>query len=263
MTQHAAWFLAVVASVFGAAASLTAQRGGRGRSEAIKSRVGSYFVTATLPTVEGEKSDPLAAVAMVREAAAAHQLAVLYLYDPKDERKHEQFEKTVFNNDEVGVALRCFRCGRIDVSADAQARARYGKQAPLFVVFGSDGKPVGEVPMTGYKAVVNPLVAMLARAATEVKPSLAEFVSRCRGVVNQLEQLEGKRKLLQERRARLDAKGKGQEQDAGKRAELDQDGKALDAEEQKTLADEKELLEQAKVPPRDPSAQRLADQGGR
>jgi hypothetical protein len=255
VSKSAGLILATIAVCL--AAPAFAQRGGRGRSEAILARLGNYFVDTQVPATGGDMAaDPLAEVAMVKEAASAHQLSLLYLYDPKaNETKHQQFEQVLFGNEELNIALRCFRCARIDVSANAEAKAGFGKQAPLFVAFNAEGKRAGEVSMAGYKAVVNPLVQMLAKAATgTVKPALPDFVQRYRGVVHDLEMIEGRRKAIDERMSRLTDK------DGERRAELEKDKKTLADDEQKLLATEKELLQKAMVPARDPKAQRL---GGR
>jgi hypothetical protein len=237
-----------------------AQRG-RGRPEAILERVGCWFVDAKVESgADATAGNPFAGIKQVQEAAAAHQPAVLYLFDPKsDERKFKQYEQITFNNDELGVALRCFRCVRLDVTKETEFVTKYGAQVPLFVAFDDEGKKAGEVVQTGYKAGVNAVVQLLEKAANHMKPSLSTFVQGYHDVVRDLEMLDGKRKLLADKKSNLSAK------DTAKRAEIDKESKALDAEEKDLLAKEKTLLEQAKVQPHDPAAKRVGerDRGGR
>ena len=101
------------------------------------------------------------------------------------------------------------------------------------------------------------MIGLLGKAASGyVKPSFDTFVKAYRDVVRGLENLEGKRRTLQERRERADDK---------KKAGLDKEAEEIDAEEKQLLATEKELLEKAKVPTRNGGAQRLGGEqrGGR
>ena len=233
---------------------LAAQRG-RGRPEAIVERVGCFFtdVPFTAPA-DADAEHPFANMAAVQDAKAKEQPALLYLFDPgSEERKLQQYEQTMFNNDELGISLRCFRCLRLDVTKQPEL-AKYAARAPVHVVFAADGKLVGEVAHTGNKAQVNTLVKLLEKAAAgHVKPSLPVFVKSYRDVVRDLEQVEGKRRALQERRNKLETK------DAAKRTEMDKDLLELKEEEKPLLEREKQLLEQAKALPRDPEAKRLGE----
>jgi hypothetical protein len=254
--------LALAALAFVIADTAAAQRGGRRRSEAIQQRVGSWFVDVELPAGEpAAGQDPLAAVALVQDARQSNQLTVLYLFDPTaNPEKQRMFEQTVFGNDEVGVSLRCFRCGRMDVTKwpAGKDREQAQKRAPVFVVFDEHGKQAGELAMTGYKAAINPLVQLLGKAASgHVKPTLAAFVEQYRDLVRDLEQIEQKRRAIDEAILRLTSK------DDKKRADLEQELKALAAEEQKLFEAEKGLVEKAKVVPRDENGVRMGERGGR
>ncbi|MEO6595323.1 MAG: hypothetical protein ABIP94_11270 [Planctomycetota bacterium] len=251
--------LSLAATVLLADISL-AQGGGRGRNRAeeIQNRIGTYFTDTNAPTTDGDKVADLATCDLVRAAGAANQATVLYLYNSADDKDvREGFERTLFAADEMGIQLRCFHCGSIDLAKDEALKTKYAKQAPLFVVFDKDGKP-GEVSMTGYKAAGNALEKQLERAAQGViKPSLAAFAKEYGGFVRDLEQLLNKKKLATEKMTKAGA-------DKGKHADAEKDLKAIGAEEQKLLAKEKELLEKAKLPERPADARRLGDrsQGG-
>lgn len=231
---------------------LAAQRG-RGRPEAIVERVGCFFTDVQFTAAaDADAEHPFANMAAVQEAKGKEQPVLLYLFDPgSEERKLQQYEQTMFNNDELGISLRCFRCLRLDVTKHPEL-AKYAARAPVHVVFAADGKLVGEVAHTGNKAQVSTLVKLLERAASgHVKPPLPVFVKAYRDVVRDLEQMEGKRRALQERRNKLETK------DAAKRAEIDKEMLELKEAERPVLEREKQLLEQAKALPRDPEAKRL------
>jgi hypothetical protein len=265
MSHSPGAIVALLLATLALADAAPAQRGGggRGRPEAIKNRVGSFFVTGKVGNGDGDAATPFSGVDRIRQAAAEKIPAVLYLYDPQDDpRKHEQFERTVFNNDELGVSLRPFRCVRVDVTNWPEGRTKYGKQLPLFVSFDQGGKVAGEAAMPGYKAAVSPILAVLGKAAAGfVKPNLAAFVDNYKEVVQDLERVENKKKALQDRKSRLSRKDKD---DPAKAAELQKEEKEIAADEQRLLAKEKEILDLAKVHARDANAQQLGErQDGR
>jgi hypothetical protein len=233
-----------------------AQRG-RGRSEAIVQRVGCFFVDGKLEAAQGDASDPFQGIAALREAATAHYPAVLYLFDPKaDTRKHEQYEVTTFGNDELGVALRCFRCVRLDVTSEPSL-SKLVARAPLFVAFDPTGKQAGELSQAGYKNGVPAVVKLLEKAAAgHVKPSLAQFVTGYRDLVRELEVAEGRKKTLDDRQSRLE------EKDTAKRAEMEKERKQLEADVKALDTKETEMLRLAKVPPRVTTAIRLGERKG-
>ncbi|MDO8348731.1 MAG: hypothetical protein Q7T30_00725 [Planctomycetota bacterium] len=228
---------------------------GRGRAEEITNRVGAFFTDIPGPVADGEKVAELATVDLVRAATGAGQLSVLYLYDSADDADvRDQFERTLFGSDEVGIELRCFHCGRIDLAKEASLKGKFGKQAPLFVVFDKDGKS-DELSMTGYKASASSLQKLLEKSATGViKPSLAAFAKEYGGMVRDIEQLLAKKKQAQEKQAKAG-------EDKAKRSEAEKDQKAIEAEEKKALEGETDFLRRNRLPERGAEARRLGGRG--
>lgn len=227
---------------------------GRGRPEEITNRTGAFFTDVPGPVTDGDKVADLATIEFARTARSAGQLVVLYLYDSGDDQDvRDQFERTLFAGDELGIELHCFHCGRIDLAKEPALKAKYGKQAPLFVVFDEAGK-TAELSMLGYKPTASALTKVLEKqAAGVIKPPLATFAKTYGDLVRDLEQLLAKKKQAQEKQAKAGG-------DKAKRSEADKELKALEAEEQKLLDKEKDLLTKAKLPERSNKAQRL---GGR
>jgi len=236
--------------------------GGRGRSEAITNRVGCFFVEGKVDAkadgAAGDAADPLQAVAAVREAAAAHLPALVYLFETKsDNRKREQYEQTMFGSDELGISLRPFRCIRLDVTSEPRF-AKYLARTPVLAAYDHDGKPQGEVSQVGYKAAMNSVSVLLGKAAAgHVKPSLQTFVESYRGLVRDLEVNEARKKTARDRMGNLG------EKDTVRRAALEKDLKQLDLDQKQLEAREAELLKQAQVPPRPKEAVRLGERRGR
>ncbi len=236
-----------------------AAQGRGGREDEFLDRYACYFLDAKLPAINGEVESKarLASVPMVVDAKEKGHLAFLYLWDSSvDEPKREAFDKIIFGNQDLGIALRAFRCARIDIAGDADARAKFGKKLPLFVVFDDKGKQVGETSLPGYKAALRSLTTIVENAATgHVKPNPANFTKTYRDILRELRVLKGRRTTLEGRRTRADDK---------KRAEYDKEFRELEAEEKKLLELEKKTLELADLPPRDPKAKMFgAAQRGR
>jgi uncharacterized membrane protein YgcG len=239
-------------------AEVSAQRGGGGRDrpEEITNRVGVFFTDVKGPLPAGDKAGELTAVDMVRAGASAGQPTVLYLLDLGEDTGdvRNQFERTLFAADDLGILLRCFHCGRIDLKNEPLLAAKYGKQAPLFVVFDKDGKGGEVVSMAGYKASAKALETQLLKVSQGlVKPSMPAFVKEYGDVVRELENTLAKKKNAKERYARAGA-------DKAKKAEVDRDLQLLEKDEEKLLEREKDVLGRITLPTRAEGAHRL---GGR
>lgn len=242
------------------AATAVAQRGGRGRPEEIQNRVSCHVVDVTVPVTPGEPLPELATIGFLQTAASQGQPAVLYIYDGAvDAPTRQQFERTLFGNDTMGLHLRCFHFGRIDLAQNDALRDRF-KKTPLFLTFGKDGKQAAEVVMAGYKPSGNALVKALEKAGNPIyRPSLAAVVDRSAGLVRDLEQVLARRRLLEERLARASGDDAGSKQ---KRAELQKDLAQLDDEQREIEQQESELVRRQNLPALDPKAVRIGGREG-
>jgi hypothetical protein len=231
------------------------QRGG-GRSPAITERFSVYITDATVPE-NAEVEDRFAKIPVVADARAKKELVLLYLVDSSAEApKREAFEGIMFGSEDLAVCLRCFHLVRVDIAGDAGAQAKYGRRVPVFLPYDENGKVVGDVALTGYKAAITGLMALMEKAAAgHVKPTLSAFSSDYRGLVHDLEVIEQQRKATKDRMGRLN--------DDKKKAALEKDLTGLDAEEKKLLDKEKDMLERAKVLPPDASAKKFEQKRGR
>ena len=236
--------------------TLDAQRRARGRNrdqwrrpEEITNRVGVYFQEVAGPQTEDGKVADLNTIPMVREAAAADQVAVLYLHDGAlEDRPVRTFESALFRadvrGDELGIKLRLFHCGQIDISADPALKERFGKKAPLFVAFDKSGKELRPVSMSGMKPNPTALESLLDRASKGAfKPVLPSFAKKYGKLIQDLE------KVLKERAAAEEAQAEA----GGDRAKLNKANKQLEAAgkaEQNLLDKEQEMLAEMRFPER-------------
>ncbi|MGE3172937.1 MAG: hypothetical protein AB7O97_09955 [Planctomycetota bacterium] len=225
-------------------------------------RVGAFFVDVELdhepqpadPRQTGRDVDLLSPLAIVGEAAAQQQTCLVYLCDRGAEPERlREFERRLFADDDLGLALRRFRCVRIDVGGALAAplRARYDV-VPVFVVCDRHGRPLVEVPMPRRRPAGRELAQALERAFGRGEPlPLKTFVKRHGKLVRELEKVEQRRRRFDEREATLAA-----DDDTG-RAALARDRERLAADEQRILTAERELLEAARLPARPEAARRL------
>lgn len=238
------------------ATDLAAQRGGERnrwrRPEEITNRVGVFFTDIEGPLTSGDKVAEFETLEIVRAAMAAKQPTALYLVNHEDDEKvRQQFEWQLFQPDEVGIELRAFHCGRIDLAKNPALAAEYKKKAPLFVVIDANGK-TNEVAMAGYKASTTSLKKALESAASGMKPSLPSFAKKYANLVEDLERLLQKREAAEKAQAKADSDSK--------RSKAEKELAKLAKEEKKLLDVEQKLITEARLPERGNDASRV---GGR
>lgn len=246
--------LATLAVAIFTADTLEAQRrGGNNRSRwrrpaEITTRVGAYFTETDAPKTDGNKVANLNTIDLVRAAASAGQVTMLYLHNSEADRNVvRQFENLLFRadtlGDVLGIKLRMFHCGQIDISKSPAMKARYGKDVPMFVAFDKTGKELPEVSMPSYRAKASALENLVDRASSGAfKPSLKTFAKKYAGIVGDLE-------------AAIKAKSDGEQKstEAENKADRKKAEKAIEKaqkQEDKLLKAEEKLLEKIRQPAR-------------
>lgn len=228
------------------AASLPAQRGGQ---DEFRDRYTCYFVETKLPPQDGDQDGKarLASLPICKDAKEKKELVFLYLFDSSaEEPKRAAFDQIIFGSQEIGISLQAFRCAHVDIAGDADAQKKWGHKLPMFVTFDDQGKWYGEMSLPGYKAALRTLSDLLDRtAAGHVKPSLPDFGKAYRDILRELRVLSGRRRTLEARRNAADDK---------KKVLLEKEFKDLEADEAKLAEHEKQVLEKANLPARDPEA---------
>ncbi len=219
------------------------------RPEEISNRVAVYFREVTGPETAGEKAADLNTIDLVRKASAADQVSVLYLHSGElEERPVKTFEALLFRadsaGDQLGIKLRLFHCGQLDISKDPALKKRYGKKAPLFVAFDKSGKELQPVSMSGLKPDRAALEGLLDRASKGAfKPLLPSFAKKYGKLVLDLE------KLLRERSAAQDDRAKASD-DKAKLKKANRELASIAKAEQKLLEKEQEMLADMRFPER-------------
>ena len=251
------------AAAGGATNQNTNRQAGR-RSDATYDRVGAWFTDVRIegePAVkdpDAKKKDYIGALPWVTKAKDEGNRSVVYVYDPTtDPDAHQAFEQEMFG-DEMGIATKLFVCARLDLTA-ASAKLlleRYREEAPLFAVYDEAGVEVGVVSMSGYKASPKKLEALLGKAVgKDVQGGLSGFVRDYGEVAKELEAVEKKRVAVEADEDKVDRA------DKQKQAEIAREKKSIDAEEQKLLGKERDVLNAAKPPERPAGAVRMGGRG--
>ena len=225
-----------------AADTLEAQRRGGGRNrtrrtEEITNRVGVFFTETDAPKTDGDKVADLNTIDLVRAAASANQVTMLYLHDGEAEQSVvRQFESILFRADKtgdvLGIKLRMFHCGQIDISKEPAMKARYGKDAPLFIAFDKTGKELPKVSMRGYKAKASALEGLADKASSGAfKPSLKTTAKKYAKIVEGLEEALKDKKDAEQDATKAENKADRQKAEKQIAAAQKKEDKLLEAEE--------------------------------
>ena len=169
---------------------------------------------------------------------------MLYLYDSgAGARKIQNFETTLFKNEQLALAMKPFRCLKLDVAKDPVARERYGSKLPRFITFNAKGQQVSEVALRGYKASARPVLGVLVKTAKgHGEMPLTTFVKLYRTFLNDLDKLEDRKGTFAQKKARAEAKGS-----ASKLKKLAKEESRIARDERDLLARERELLKGVKA----------------
>jgi hypothetical protein len=193
---------------------------------------------------------------------AKGQLTLIYITNSKDGRKVQTFEKAIFKNEPIGIALKLFRCLKIDLARDKHAKGIYGDKVPQFIAFDAKGERVDEVYMRDYKCKTDPLMRLLVKTSKgHGKLPLKSFVKKYRGFLNELDRLEGKKTVLAQKKQRLLGGAKKGQKPGQKPApkkkiskrtqkkldKVEKEEKLLAKKEEALLKSEKKILADAKA----------------
>ena len=131
----------------------------------------------------------------IKEAAKTGNLTLLYVYDSKHP-KTAQFERVVLSNqnEPIALAMKVYRCLKLDISKDKVAAGIYQNKVPRFITFNKKGQRVEDLWVKGYKTSSKPVLKALVRTAKgNGKMPLMTFVKKYRSFLNEIDQIEGKK----------------------------------------------------------------------
>ncbi|MHC4471182.1 MAG: hypothetical protein ACYS99_09485 [Planctomycetota bacterium] len=165
--------------------------------------------------------------------------AVVWLYEADDDKTNQSCNANIFQNEPVGLALKKFRCYRVDVNAIADDRIRkeYEKQAPAFLFYDPAGEQVSKAQGRKVTSLSGFTGAMERTWKTSYKVNLRTYTKKMARILDRIDQITGKKQVLAQSKTRLISKPNPRKQKT-----LEQEERKLKAEEEKVFAEERELL---------------------
>jgi hypothetical protein len=191
-----------------------------------------------------ESSRPIADLIQdaVKRRASDQKPAIVWIFDPEDEKSAKALEAKVFCDEKIGLALKQFICLKGDVESipDERLMKKMRKKTPFFYFYDPAGKLFGELKgkratsRSGFTA----LVQKLWDVSYEMK--LRVYAKKMSDLLDRIDKLEGEK-------AKLDRKMASAASNPRKFKALQREEAKLKAKENKLLEDEQKILEACKL----------------
>ncbi len=172
--------------------------------------------------------------------------SVVWIYRADDDKANQACNANIFQNEQVGIALKKFRCYRVDVDAipDDRVRKTYEKMSPSFLFFDPAGDGVAKAQGRRATSLSGFSSAMERTWNTSFAQKLRGYTKQMTRILDRMDRLDGQKQILSQNRTRLAQKPNPRKQRA-----LDREAEELKGEEEKVLQDEQKLLESVAVRP--------------
>jgi hypothetical protein len=172
--------------------------------------------------------------------------AVVWLFRADDDKANQACNANIFQNEQVGIALKKFRCYRVDVDAipDDRVRKEYEKQSPAFFFFDPAGEKVASAVGRRATSLSGFSSAMERTWNTSFTVKLRGYTKKMTRILDRMDRLDGQKQILSQNKARL-----AQKPNPRKQREVDQEEKQLKEAEAKVLEDEQKILESVALRP--------------
>lgn len=179
----------------------------------------------------------------VSEEAKKGSLILLYLFNKRDTKKLETFEKNIFNNEEIALGAKLFTCLRFNLGIDPKEYQEQIKNSPRFLFIGDDNKIWENVSLQGYKARASSVFkAMEGVIKKKSKVDIKAFTKEEKKLLADYDAIETKKKLVGERLTKSKIKSKGKE--TSEILKLKKEEEALKKREEEVREKEKKLVAQ-------------------
>lgn len=164
---------------------------------------------------------------------------MVWLYTPADEKSMNAINSKVFQNERVGIAMKKFRCYRVNVEEidNREIREEYLRSAPSFIFFDPAGDAVAQV--SGKRAAsLSAFSGTMGKAWNQsFTVKLKPYTKKMTNILDRLDKINGRTQIMEQSRARLDRKP-----NAMKRRKLQAQAETLRTEKETILEDEQEIL---------------------
>lgn len=172
--------------------------------------------------------------------------AVVWFYSPDDDKSLRAVDGNIFQNERVGLALKKFRCFRVNVLEipSAELREKYEKAAPSFMFFDPNGDQVAEVSGKRAESLSGFSGVMERTWDSCFSVSLKQYTKGMTKILDRLDRLDSQRQALERDRARLEERP-----NPAKQRKLAGEEEELKAELAQLAEDEKALLTDIELRP--------------
>ena len=165
--------------------------------------------------------------------------AVVWLFRADDDKANQSCNTNIFQNEQVGIALKKFRCYRVDVDAipDDRVRKEYEKQSPAFFFYDPAGETVAKVGGRRATSLSGFSSGMDRTWNTSFTVKLRGYTKQMTRILDRMDRLDGQKQILAQGKSRL-----AQKPNPRKQRELDREEQELKGKEAKVLEDEQQVL---------------------
>jgi len=169
--------------------------------------------------------------------------AVVWIYHPADEDDNQQIEGNVFQNEQVGLAMKKFRTYRVNVTQIRSDRIREQyRRTPTFHFYDPTGEKLSELDgrkVTSLSEFTRHMGRTWSKSFTK---RLRSFTKPMTKILDRLDRYDGQKQILEQSKARLDERPNPRKQ-----REIEQEEKELEEIAAKIAEDEKEILESVEL----------------
>jgi hypothetical protein len=172
------------------------------------------------------------------------QPSVVWLFQADDDKTNQACDAKIFQNEPVGLALRKFRCFRLDVNAIADDRIRkeYEKAAPGFLFFDPSGDEVAKVGKRKVSSLSGFNTALERTWRSTFTVNMKTFTKKMGRILDQIDRLDTQKQIIAQSKARLAQKPKPR-----KMRSIEKEEEQLKVAEKKVLDDERLLADSVEL----------------
>lgn len=131
--------------------------------------------------------------------------AVVWLYSPEEEDANQRCNSNIFQNEQVGLALKKFRTLRVNVLEiqHNELREEYSKTAPAFYFFDPAGEEIGKVQGKDATSLSDFSKLMERTWNTSYETKLRKYTKSMTRLLDQLDRIDAKKQNLEREKERL------------------------------------------------------------
>ena len=169
--------------------------------------------------------------------------AVVWIYNPEDEKANTSCEGNLFQNEGIGLAMKKFRTFRVNWhDIPTEALQKQYASTPAFHFYDPSGKLISKTQGKKVSSLSTFSKAMNAAWSKSFTSKLRDYQKKMTKILDRLDRVDGRKQVLEQSKARLLAKPNPRKQRA-----LDKEEAELQKLASKIAEDETKLVTSVKV----------------